>query len=98
MTGVEPSVSTDPPPRPQYFFPCSEAYFLELYPFPRKFDHVKIEKWFRHAKVRNVCFMNIGAIIRDAGHINPIRLQHIHAVVVAVGLPPPPPFNSATSS
>ena len=103
MTGVEPSVSADPPPsrpfsppsRPRYH---TEGYFLSCNPFPREFDRVKIEHWFRYAKYCNAPLRDVGAIIRDAGHTDPIRLQRIQAVLAAAGLPPPPSFFSATSS
>ena len=73
--------------------------FLARNPFPREFDCARIEKWFRFGKLCQVPFKNIGAIVRDAGHTDPIHLQHIHVLLVAMGLPPPPsPFFSATSS
>ena len=104
MTGVEPSVSTDPPPScpfsplpsiPRYH---SEAHFLACNPFSREFDRAGIEKWFRFVKFCQAPLRDIGAIIRDAGHTDPIHLQCIHVVLVAMGLPPPPSFLSATSS
>ena len=101
MTGVEPSVSADPPLSRPLFLPADprfEATFLAQHPFPCEFDRARIEKWFRLMKEFQVPIQDLGAIIRDAGHIDPIRLQHIQAVLVAVGLPPPPPFLSATSS
>ena len=98
MTGVEPSVSADPPPsRPFSPLPSihrynSEAHFLARNPFPREFDRARIEKWFRYSKFCQAPLRDVGAIVRDAGHTDPIRLQRIQALIAAVGLPPPPPF------
>ena len=95
MTGVEPSVSADPPlSRPLFLpaYPQFEAAFLAQYPFPHEFDHARIEKWFRLVKEFRVPIQDLGAVVRDAGHIDPIRLQRIQAVLAAVGIPPPPPF------
>jgi hypothetical protein len=104
MTGVEPSVSADPPPScpfsplpsiPRYH---SEAHFLAHNPFPHEFDCAGIEKWFRFVKFCQVPLRDISAIVRDASHTDPICLQCIHAMLVAMGLPPPPFFLSTTSS
>ena len=93
MTAVEPSVSADPPLShpfsPPVHRPSFEEYFLAHNPFPHEFDRVGIEKWFRLAKQHKVPFKDIGATVRDTGHTDPICLQHIHALLVAVGTPPP---------
>ena len=95
MTGVEPSVSANPlPSRPLFTpaYPQFEATFLAQHPFPREFDRARIEKWFGMVKQFKIPIQDLGAIVRDAGHTDPIHLQRIQAVLAAVGLPPPPPF------
>ena len=104
MTGVEPSVPADPPcsrpfsPSPRIFLPFTEEEFTFGYSFPCEFDHVKIEKWLREAKSCAITFRDLGALVREAGHTGPDCLQRIHMLILAVGLPPPPSFKSATSS
>jgi hypothetical protein len=102
MTGVEPSVSADPPPS-RTFSPADvssfvEEVFLLSNPFPREFDRLKILEWLQKVKSHNVVLRDLGALVRGAGHTDPIRPQRIQALVAAVGLPPPPSFLSATSS
>ena len=109
MTGVEPSVSTDPLPSRTFspsplslsskeFSPSREASFLFCNPFPREFDHAKIEEWLSKVTRCAIRLGDIGAIVRATGHTDPDRLQRIQALISAAGLPPPPSFNSATSS
>ena len=102
MTGVEPSVSTDPLPfrifSPSQSPSFQENAFLFNNPFPCEFDRTRIEAWLSKAKTRAIRFRNLGAIVRAVGHTDPNHLQRIQVLILAVGLPPPPPFNSATSS
>ena len=102
MTGVEPSVSTDPLPSrtfsPSPFslsledFPSRENSFLFCNPFPRKFDRAKIEEWLSKVKRRAIRLGDLGAVVRSAGHTDPDRLQRIQALISAADLPPPPPL------
>ena len=100
MTGVEPSVSTDPLPSHTFSSSLSssrELSFLFCNPFPREFDRTKIEEWLSKVKRRAIRLGDLGAVVRAAGHTDPDRLQRIQALISAAGLPPPP-FNSATFS
>ena len=95
MTGVEPSVSADPPPsRSSSPLPPSvkETRFLDQFPFPCEFDHARIAGWLNKAKKRTIRFRDLGAVVRAAGHTDPDRLQRIQALIAAAALPPPPPF------
>ena len=102
MTGVEPSVSTDPlpshtfSPSPSPFSsenpPPWELTFLFCNPFPRKFDHAKIEEWLSKVKRRAIRLGDLGAIVRAAGHTDTDCLQRIQALISAAGLPPPLPL------
>ena len=100
MIGVKPSVTTDPPlpaPFPLSFNPdgCKgfmKQTFCKKNPFPCKFNHMKIEKWLLHAKDKHVSFTDLRHIVRDAGHMDLDQLQHIQVLILAMGLPPPPPF------
>ena len=67
-------------------------------PFPREFDRTRILEWLQKAKNCNIPFRDIGGLVQGAGHTDPICLKCIQALIMAVGLPPPPPFYSATSS
>ena len=99
MTGVVPSVSADPPPSrlssplptlPRYH---SEAHFLQHNPFPREFDRARIQRWLRFARICNAPLRDVGAIVRAAGHTDPLRLQHIQALITSMGgFSPPTPL------
>jgi hypothetical protein len=108
MTGVEPSVPTNPLPSRTFspsplsssYSPSREDSFLFCNPFPREFDHAKIEEWLSKVKTRALRLGDLGAIVRRSGHTDPDHLQRIQALISATDLPPPPPFSfkSATSS
>ena len=99
MTGVEPSVSADPPPSHFYSHSLllasafSKRVFLKVHPFPHEFDHVKIKKWLSEVKKLAIAFTDIGTLVREAGHTDPDCLQHIQVLVSATGLLPPPSFS-----
>jgi hypothetical protein len=100
MTGVEPSVSANPYHSCTFLSSLSvgESFFLTHCPFHHKFDCARIKKWLSQVKTCNMSFRAIGAIVRNAGHTDADRLQHIQVLVSAAGLPLPPPLFSATSS
>jgi hypothetical protein len=102
MTGVEPSVSADPPPpaplHATHPLQVSEGIFLQVVPFPREFDRAKITGWIKKLRYRNVVVKDFGAIVRAAGHTDPRRLQYIQELVMSLGGLPSSPSLPTTHS
>lgn len=57
---------------------------------------MKIKKWLCKVKIANVAFTDFSTVVKDAGHHDLDRLQHIQVLVLAMGLPPSP-LSPATS-
>ena len=67
MTGVEPSVSTNPPHSRTPLAPTVSSFIEELFlftnPFPHELDHVKILEWFQKVKSHDVVLRDLSAIV-----------------------------------